>query len=125
MGRRQPAAVCSSRENKLVRHEPDENVLNYRGSGQRPPRRPRDDLGRCGPATLGLLFGSLISFVAWYLGWNSITTWTFLVVVGLKLAIMIVCSLVRGWLGFGLGVLYSMFVGIMIWVVSCFAHFEV
>jgi len=43
----------------------------------------------------------------------------------LKLTIMAVCSLVRGWLGFGLGVLYSMFVGIMIWVVSCFAHFEV
>ena len=40
-------------------------------------------------------------------------------------ATLIVCSLVRGWLGSGLGVLYSMFVGIMIWLVSCFAHFEV
>jgi len=105
--------------------EPKDPILDYRGPAPIPPRPPRRQHGGYGHATLGLFFGSLISFFAWYLGWNSITTWTFLVVVGLKLAIMIVCSLVRGWLGFGLGVLYSMFVGIMIWVVSCFAHFEI
>ena len=75
----------------------------------------------------GLLVGSVVSGVAWYLGWNAIDRghdWLIYVVPAAKVAAAVALGLQPKYRGFGGGLLASIPVGVLIFVSTCASHFR-
>jgi hypothetical protein len=100
--------------------QPPPIPLDYTGPHRQPPTR-----GSIGPLFLGIGLGSLLSFLAWVVGWQRFENngqWMLVVVPGIKLAAGTVLVCIRGWRALGVGIFISLAVGFLIFFGACASH---